>query len=157
MNNIEKFMKKIYLLFGILFSTTLLIGQRIDSIRLGGVNLYQPHFLTKLVRSHKASVSTGSVRRELIVRGYAVQIMNSTKRNDVFEAKSKFLSMYPNIKTDLIYQVPYYRLHIGEFVERKDAEVMLNKLRGHFNECFIVRQELKIKQTNKPKEDKVID
>jgi hypothetical protein len=65
--------------------------------------------------------------------------------------------MYPNVKTDMIYQVPYYRLHVGEFVERKDAEVMLSKLRKNFNECFIVRQELKIKQTAKPKEDKTIE
>jgi len=124
-----------------------------DSLSIGTINIYQPKKLSSLIKSHRYYNNKKNNSLNKIVRGYRVQIASNNNRMEVLSVKSKFLSLYPNVRTYLVYQVPYYKLRVGEFVERKEAENFLRKVRRQFGECFIIREDLKIK-TKKEKADK---
>lgn len=155
-------MQSIKIIFTCLFSFWMLQygqAQGMDSLSLGSINIYQAKGLSTMLKTHKSYAKYGSgmvagKSIEKIVKGYSVQIANTTNRTEAMNTKSKFLSMFPNIRANLVYNVPYYKLRVGQYVDRKDAESMLKQCRKYFDECFVIQEDLKIKTTIKPKEYK---
>jgi hypothetical protein len=57
-----------------------------------------------------------------IGKGYRLLVINTNKRDDAVEAKTKVYNYFPELKSYLFYQAPYYKLKVGNFKEKKEAE-----------------------------------
>ena len=81
-----------------------------------------------------------------IGKGYRLLVVNTSKRDEAIEAKSKVYTYFPELKSYLIYQSPYFKLKVGNFKKRKDAEEYLNKLKRHFPQgVYIMNDVIEIK------------
>ena len=65
-------------------------------------------------------------------KGFRLLVINTTKRDDAIAAKAKVYSNFPELKAYLLYQTPYYKLKVGNFKERKEAEDYQKKLKYYF-------------------------
>ncbi|MEO6315024.1 MAG: SPOR domain-containing protein [Chitinophagaceae bacterium] len=89
-------------------------------------------------------VTTRESRRN--VAGYRIQVINTSDRNAAIAAKTKIYQLYPELKAYLLYQAPYFRLRVGNFKDREDAEDYRKSLSNEFpNSVFIVRDTVEVK------------
>lgn len=64
--------------------------------------------------------------------GYRIQVANSNDRNKVFAIKTKIYQQYPELKPYLIYQPPNYKLKVGNFKTKEEAQPYLENLTRFF-------------------------
>lgn len=69
--------------------------------------------------------------------GYRVQIFSSTDRKRAYAEQTKFKSAYPTIRSYISYVEPYYKLRVGDFRTKLEAEKLVNKLRRSYEGLFI--------------------
>lgn len=63
-----------------------------------------------------------------LYRGYRLQLLNSSNRNQAFKLKYDLLTAYPEHKVYVSYQAPYFKVRFGNFIRREDAEKMRREL-----------------------------
>jgi hypothetical protein len=80
------------------------------------------------------------------MKGYRLLVINTNKRDDAMAAKTKVYTFFPELKAYLIYQSPYFKLKVGNFKERKDAEEYQQRLKLYFpNGVFIMNDIIEVK------------
>ncbi len=57
-------------------------------------------------------------------QGFRVMVVNTRDREKAMEIKSRMLQDFPEHKTYLIYQSPYFKVQIGNFKERSEANML---------------------------------
>ncbi|MEJ7766576.1 MAG: SPOR domain-containing protein, partial [Chitinophagaceae bacterium] len=78
--------------------------------------------------------------------GFRLQVINTIDRGDAIIAKTKIYQLYPELKAYLQYKSPYYRLKVGNFKSRQEAEDYQKSLSGEFqNTVFIVRDIIEVR------------
>jgi len=75
-------------------------------------------------------------------RGFRLLVINTNKRDEAINAKTKLYQYFPELKSYLLYQSPYYKLKAGNFKERKDAEAYQKKLTPFFPKGVFVMNDL---------------
>ncbi|MEI6851586.1 MAG: hypothetical protein WCL06_02040 [Bacteroidota bacterium] len=78
--------------------------------------------------------------------GWRVQIFFDSGNNSKSKAYSKkgvFMSMFPDMSVYLMFQSPYYKVRVGDFRTRMDAEGFKQKLLGEFPDAFVVKDEIR--------------
>lgn len=81
-----------------------------------------------------------------IAKGYRLLVVNTPNREEAVAVKTKLYSLFPELKTYLIYQSPYFKLKAGNFKDRKEAEAYQNKMKKHFPKgVFIMNDTIEIK------------
>jgi len=81
-----------------------------------------------------------------IGRGYRLLVINTNKRDEAVEAKTKVYTFFPELKSYLIYQSQYFKLKVGNFKERKEAEDYRERLQKYFPKgVFIMNDTIEIK------------
>ncbi len=64
-------------------------------------------------------------------KGFRVQVISTNSRDQALRIKTELLSRFPDQKTYTSYQSPLFKVRIGNFVKKDDAEQfrkMLNRL-----------------------------
>ncbi len=64
-------------------------------------------------------------------KGYRIQVMSTTSRDQAFNIKGDLLNKFPTEKTYIMFQSPYFKVRLGNFLKREEAENFrknLNKL-----------------------------
>ena len=64
-------------------------------------------------------------------KGFRIQVISTSKRDDAFKVKSDLMSQFPDQKTYVVFQSPSFKVRIGNFLKKEDAEklkMQLNKL-----------------------------
>ena len=88
-------------------------------------------------------ITTRDARR--FVQGFRILVVSSNDRNKVMTAKSKLYQQFPALQVYLMYQSPYYKLKVGNFKERKDAEDYLPNLQQIFpSGVYIIRDTIEV-------------
>jgi len=78
--------------------------------------------------------------------GYRILVMNSNDRKKVFDAKARIYQLYPELKPYLLYQAPFYKLKVGNFRTKEEAEEYLTELSRDFPKgLFVVRDIIEVK------------
>ena len=78
--------------------------------------------------------------------GYRIQVINSNDRNKVFAVKAKIYQLYPELKPYLMYQPPFYKLKVGNFRTKEEAEEYRKDLSHQFpSGLYIVRDVIEVK------------
>jgi len=55
-------------------------------------------------------------------RGYRILVINTNKRDEAIAAKTKVYTNFPELKAYLVYQSPYFKLKVGNFRSREEAQ-----------------------------------
>lgn len=79
------------------------------------------------------------------VNGFQLQVLNTTDRTEAINAKSLLLSKYPQQKTFLMYQSPYYKIRFGNFLTQTEATSYQKKIKSHFANVFVIPVKFQIK------------
>jgi len=99
--------------------------------------------LVKKTRDINEDVYLRTIRN---MQGFRVQVINTNDRNKALEIKTKLLSDFPDEKTYLIYHSPYFKIQIGNFRSREDADKLLNKVKSLYSTgVFVVPSRVEIK------------
>lgn len=76
------------------------------------------------------------------VMGYRVQIFFGPDRKLAYSEQEKFKTYYPELGTYITYTQPNYRLKVGDFRSRADAQKLLNDLKPIFQTLFIFNENI---------------
>jgi hypothetical protein len=88
--------------------------------------------------------TTRNARR--VAKGFRLLVVNTNKRDEAINAKGKLYQYFPELKSYLLYQSPYFKLKAGNFKERKDAETYQKKLNAFFpSGVFIMNDVIEVK------------
>jgi len=81
-----------------------------------------------------------------IGKGYRLLVVNTNKRDEAVAAKTKVYTFFPELKSYLIYQSPYFKLKVGNFKDKKDAEEYRERLQKYFPKgVFIMNDNIEVK------------
>lgn len=79
-------------------------------------------------------------------KGYRLLVINTSKRDEAVAAKTKVYNYFPELKSYLIYQAPNFKLKVGNFKEKKEAEDYQKKLKKYFPDgVFIMNDTIEVK------------
>lgn len=71
------------------------------------------------------------------VSGYRVQIFSGLERQQAYSEQAKFKVRFPAYSTYISYVQPNYRVRVGDFRTRLEAEKFMNELRKFYSSLFI--------------------
>jgi hypothetical protein len=73
-------------------------------------------------------------------------VLNTNDRNLTYKTKGQLLGRYPQYQVYTVYQAPFFKLKIGDFVSRKDAEKLRDELLKMFSKgVFILHETVLVK------------
>jgi hypothetical protein len=75
--------------------------------------------------------------------GFQVQVYLGPDRQAAYEAQNRFKSLHPGINTYLSYTEPNYKVQVGEFRSRVEAQKMANDLKAYFTRLLIIPATIK--------------
>jgi hypothetical protein len=79
-------------------------------------------------------------------KGFRLMVVNTNNRQEALNAKTRMYTVFPELKSYLYYQAPYYKLKAGNFKERKDAEDYQKKLKVYFPKgVFVIPDTIELK------------
>lgn len=121
-------MKRIYFLFCFCFILKFGLAQTVYK---------QDERIDKLVQTH-----IQNCEKKETISGYRVQIHFGGEREKAKEIKSKFLQQYPEISAYEIYHQPNFKIRVGDFRTRLEAQKFLKEIHTVFTSSFIVTDEI---------------
>lgn len=127
------------LLLNIVLLTVILAGASAQDNLPGKVTLVQDERVDHLIAKHIYLGENGKLE------GYRVQIFfdsGNNSKNRAFAKKSLFVSTYPEVGAYLSFQSPNYKVRVGDFRTRMDAEGFKAKIIGTFTDAFVVKDEI---------------
>lgn len=78
--------------------------------------------------------------------GFRILVISSNNRNKVTEAKTKMYRKFPELKAYMMYQAPFFRLKVGNFKERIEAEEYLTEVQRLFDSSvYIVPDNIEVR------------
>ncbi len=83
-------------------------------------------------------------KAKMTMSGYRVQIHYGNNRTRATEIKAEFILTHPDIPTYLIYQQPNFKVRLGDFKTRIQAQELLDNITADYPASFIVRDEVKL-------------
>jgi hypothetical protein len=90
--------------------------------------------LEQALRRHK-DLNTGSIYR---VHGYRLQIYSGNDRAMANKLKVEFMRSFPGIRTYMSYVEPQFRLKVGDYRTREEAQKMYHDVGDLCHPCMIV-------------------
>ena len=104
----------------------------------------------QVMANKKASMMTANG----MYKGYRIQVISTSKRDDAFRIKAELMSRFPEHKSYAVYQSPNFKVRIGNFIKREDAEqfkIVLNRM--YPQGVYIVEDGI---EYTPPKEEEII-
>ena len=85
--------------------------------------------------------------------GFRIRIYISSRpnaREESLEALKRFNRRFPNIQAYRSYTTPNFKVSVGNFRTRVDAEILLREIRSEFPDAFIARERFKYPSIGAP-------
>ncbi|NOS55609.1 MAG: SPOR domain-containing protein [Cyclobacteriaceae bacterium] len=79
------------------------------------------------------------------VDGYTIQIFSGQKREEALNANKKMSELVPELKANVQYQQPKFRVTVGKYFTRLEAQKDLFKLKRVFGNAILVPERIMIK------------
>ena len=111
----------------ILFSFCLFDADaQMDTIKSGNLTIIQDTAVTKLLNVKISPLKPKTMK------GFRLQLVSSANRTEVINMKVSFMKAYPNVRAYLTYNQPYFKLRVGDFQERTDANGFMDQIYSQF-------------------------
>ncbi len=78
------------------------------------------------------------------VNGYSIQVYSGSSSSDAYAARDTARIVLPEIRTDVEYKQPIYKVRVGRFTERLEVQRTLLKLKPMFPSAISVPQRIYI-------------
>lgn len=78
--------------------------------------------------------------------GFRVQIYAGSNRSEAYAEQARFKQLYKDIDTYVSYDEPNYRVKVGDFRSRSEAQELMQGLRRQFNNVFVFTEEIYVYQ-----------
>jgi hypothetical protein len=79
------------------------------------------------------------------VDGYTIQIFSGQKREEALNANKKMSELVPELKANVQYQQPKFRVTVGKYFTRLEAQKDLYRLKRVFTNAILVPERIMIK------------
>ncbi|HWK55779.1 MAG TPA: SPOR domain-containing protein [Parapedobacter sp.] len=122
----------------------------------GAVEVVADPLISLMQRSRKGTniTATSSTRppvdKETATRttmmGFRVQIYSGSDRSEAYAEQARFKRLYRGIDTYLSYEEPNYRVKVGDFRSRNEAQDLMQGLRKQFDNVFVFTEEIYVYQ-----------
>ncbi|WP_291912756.1 SPOR domain-containing protein [Chitinophaga sp. CB10] len=120
-------MHKIFILICCLLGSTCVMAQDVASN--GNVKVIKDSRIDVLIKK-QIYINTLAIRNQ---PGFRVQVISTNKRADANEAKQKVMQLYPDVRTYLEFQAPYFKVRVGDYKSREEASELRDKLSSLFS------------------------
>lgn len=84
-------------------------------------------------------------------RGYRIQVLNTRSRDEAFNTKAMLLQQFPDQKSYIMFQSPYFKVRIGNFIKRDEAESFKSRVASVYTQPSYVVEDA-IEYTPDPNE-----
>ncbi len=71
-------------------------------------------------------------------KGYRIQVVSTSNRDEAFKIKADLLAKFPEEKTYIIFQSPNFKVRIGNFLKREDAEKLRDKMQPNLSQTIYI-------------------
>lgn len=89
-------------------------------------------------------VTTRNARR--FVPGFRILVINTNNRSQAVAAKTKVYQKFPELQAYLMYQPPFFKLKVGNFKEREEADDYVSSIQKLFpSGVYVVRDTIEVK------------
>ncbi|MDP2188590.1 MAG: SPOR domain-containing protein [Sphingobacteriaceae bacterium] len=85
------------------------------------------------------------------IDGFRVQIYAGNSRQQAMQIRTEVLGSYSDYAAYLIYKQPTFRVRVGDFKTRFEAQKLLNDLKAQYPSSFIVPDEVLVNPVLAPK------
>lgn len=95
-----------------------------SAVKAGDTIIVHKDARLDILTEKQASINkvTSRMTESGLFKGYRLQVLNTRSRDDAFKLKATLLENFPAEKVYVLYQSPYFKVRIGNFVTRADAE-----------------------------------
>jgi hypothetical protein len=76
--------------------------------------------------------------------GYRIQIFSGSNRKEAYNVQAKFQSKFPETRTYLSYRDPNFKIKVGDFRSRLEAEKMVEEMKPAFGGLFIISEKINL-------------
>jgi hypothetical protein len=94
--------------------------------------------ILKQMKDFNAKISDG--------RGYRIQLFSGNDKMEFENAKTYLYRNFSNLEVYESYSQPTYKIKVGDFVSREDAEKYLSELKSRFSTIRIISEKINIKK-----------
>ncbi|MFB6455426.1 SPOR domain-containing protein [Chitinophaga sp. Hz27] len=122
-------MHKILLLICCLFAGTCVMAQDNATASNGSVKVIKDSRVDVLVKK-QIYINSLAIRNQ---SGFRVQVISTNKRADANEAKQRVMQLYPDVRTYMEFQAPYFKVRVGDYKTREEAGELRDKLSSLFS------------------------
>jgi len=77
-----------------------------------------------------------AITRSNKLNGWRIQILATTDRQKLEDAKSRFLAKYPALSINWVHAKPYYKLRVGAFTSKLEAVQLLHRLKRDYPSAY---------------------
>lgn len=134
-------MKRLIFLLFILLSTNLSFAQKT-------VTTYNDDSTLMITKDPRYDQLVAKQKRQNLMTqtmpGYRIQIYFGGVRQKASEVKLDFNSKYPGVPAYLTYQQPNFKVRVGDYRSRFEAQKFLKEIDGMFPSGFIVPEDVKL-------------
>ena len=89
-------------------------------------------------------------------KGFRLLVISTTLREEAISAKTKVYTAFPELKAYLFHQTPYYKVKVGNFKERKEADTYQKRLDLLFPKgVFVINDIIEVKLKLPGEEDNI--
>ena len=128
-----------------IFLTLMFIGIGVSAQDTSSVVVHKDPRIDLLLKKQgevNAAIKKANART---ARGYRLLVINTNKRDDAIAAKTKVYTNFPELKAYLVYQSPYFKLKVGNFKTREEAQQYQKSLGYYFPKgVFIMSDTIEI-------------
>lgn len=86
------------------------------------------------------------------VSGYRIQIKNTTTQKDANTLRARFSRDFPELKTDLVYNAPYYKIRIGDYLTKLEAQKDLIEIKKKYKGAYPISCPVNLEEVIKKEE-----
>ena len=76
--------------------------------------------------------------------GFTIQVYSGTSREEASQVKSQVYRILPNSRPETKYEQPIYRVRVGDFVDRLEAQDTYAKLQKEFPGAIVIPTRIRL-------------
>ncbi|MGB4776605.1 MAG: SPOR domain-containing protein [Daejeonella sp.] len=136
-------MKKIILTIGFLglFFCIPAFAQKSGTVEV----IKDPQIDSLIAKRARLNKPVGKSPATISTAGFRIQLFSGSDRNKAFAEQTRFKSLYPKINSYISYTEPNYKLRVGDFRTRLEAEKVMNELKKDYPTSFLFSEKVNLK------------
>jgi len=131
-------MKSLLVAFGLLFST-----MNLAYAQAGKVEITKDPKIDALIARRLELSKKGQSSQQ--IEGFRIQIYSGSDRKSAYAEQARFKGIYPQVFAYMTYIQPNYKIRVGDFRTRIDAEKFMYSIRPNFSDVFIFPDQISLR------------